>query len=45
MSRKFTHKQLTDVTMNREQIRMIEDEWNRRYNLPSKISGLFIPRN
>ena len=42
-NKKFKHTKLFTIT-NRE-IQMIEDELNRRYNLPSKISGLFIPRN
>ena len=40
----YKHKKVS-AAMNSERIRMIEEEWNRRYNLPPKISGLFIPRN
>ena len=30
--RKFTHKKLIKITMSREQIRMVEDEWYTRFN-------------
>jgi hypothetical protein len=38
-SRKFTHKKLKFITMKQEEIRMAEDEWNRRYNINTNIVG------
>ena len=39
------HKHVKLLKISKRELEMIEDEWNRRYNLPPEISGLFIPRN